>query len=277
VVREKRFVFWLIALLIVVVLNLPLPATLAVRAGLRDNLAPFQNTMSLVIHRARGWFSVVGRTTKVLEEKHALQIDIARLRSRVQRLEKFEVENGTLRRQLGFSVLSPRNLLLCEVVARGDMSGWWKTLRLNKGASDDVAVGMAVMGIDGLIGRTVSVSSHSCDVLLITDPSCKVSCKVARNGAFGIMRGAGALLGSDDSLEMLTAAKPCELDYVSTSHVVQPRDVIHTSGLGGVFPEGLPVGRVGAVQMDGSGLYQQAEIIPSANMGSLKYAFVVIE
>lgn len=275
--REKRFVFWLIALLIVVALNLPLPAALAVRAGLRDNIAPFQNTMSLVIHRARGWLSVVGRTAKVLDEKEALQIDISRLRSRVQRLEQFEVENQMLRRQLGFSVLSPRRLLLCEVVARGDMSGWWQTLRLNKGSDDNVAAGLAVIGIDGLIGRTVSVSKHSCDVLLITDPSCKVSCKVARNGVFGIMRGAGALLSSDVSLEMLAAANPCELDYVSTSHELQPRDVIHTSGMGGVFPEGLPVGRVGKVRMDGSGLYQQAEVIPSANIGSLKYAFVVIE
>ena len=136
---------------------------------------------------------------------------------------------------------------------------------------------MAVTSIDGLIGRTTAVARHSCDVLLITDPSCKVACKVVRNGAFGIMQGAGIALGGGVSLEMLASAKPCDLDYVSTTYELQPRDVVHTSGLGGVFPEGLPVGRVGEVRLDPSGLYQQAEILPSANIGAIKYAFVVIE
>ena len=205
-VREKRFVFWLIALLLVVVLNLPLPATLAMRAGMRDNAAPFQNAMSLVIHRARGLLAVLGRTSKLLDEKRDLQVEVAELRTLVQRLEQFETENKTLRRQLGFAVLSPRQLLLCEVVARGDMSGWWQTLRLNKGTDDGVEVGMAVTSIDGLIGRTTAVARHSCDVLLITDPSCKVACKVVRNGAFGIMQGAGIALGGGVSLEMLASA-----------------------------------------------------------------------
>jgi rod shape-determining protein MreC len=277
VVREKRFVFWLIALLVVVALNLPLPATLAIRAGMRNNAAPFQNTMSLVIHRARGLLSVFGRTTKLLDDKRELQVEVAELRNRVQRLEQFESENQTLRRQLGFSILSPRHLLLCEVIARGDMSGWWQTLRLNKGSNDGVTVGMAVMSTDGLIGRTTVVADNSCDVLLITDPSCKVACKVVRNGAFGIMQGAGISLTGGISLEMLASAKPCDLDYVSTTYELQPRDVVNTSGLGGVFPEGLPVGRVGQVRLDPSGLYQQAEILPSADIGAIKYAFVVIE
>jgi len=91
------------------------------------------------------------------------------------------------------------------------------------------------------------------------------------------MRGAGMSLRGGVSLEMLASVKPCELDYVSTEHELQPRDVILTSGLGGVFPEGLPVGRVGAVRLDPSGLYQQAQVIPSADIGALTYVFVVIE
>ena len=54
-------------------------------------------------------------------------------------------------------------------------------------------------------------------------------------------------------------------------------DVVLTSGLGGVFPEGLPVGRVGQVRMHASGLYRQADVIPAARMDSFRYAFVVME
>ena len=275
--REKRFIFWLIAILIVIALNLPLPATWAVRAGLRDSVAPFQNTMSLVTHHMRSMFSGLGHSTKVVLEKRDLEVEIAELRIRLLQLKQYEAENRALRRQLGFAVLSPRDLLLCEVISRGDISGWWHTLRLNKGSNSGVENGMAVISTDGLVGRVSNVTKISCDVLLIVDPSCKVACKVVRNGAFGIMQGSGIAMNGNISLEMLASVKPSVLDYVSTEHELQPRDVIHTSGLGNVFPEGLPVGRLGAVKMDSSGLYQQAEVVPSADIDRLKYAFIVIE
>lgn len=275
--RERRLLFWLIVLAVVVLLNLPPPAVLRSAAEVRDGMEPFQNTLSLVVSRARRLFSGIGRTGRIIEEKQALEIKVAELEHRLRRLEHFETENETLRRQLGFSILSPRKLMLCEVIARGDMSGWWQTVRLNKGLSSGIASGMAVMTADGLIGRTIEVSERTCDVLLITDPNCKVACRTARDGAFGIMRGAGVRLGGRPALEMLTTARPAEMNYISTVHDIREGDVVLTSGLGGVFPEGLPVGRVGKVRMHASGLYRQADVIPAARMDSFRYAFVVLE
>lgn len=264
-------------LAIVVLLNLPPPAVLRTSAEFRDGLEPFQNTLSLVIMRAGQLLSRIGRASRILEEKQALEIKVANLEHRIRRLEQFKLENETLRRQLGFSILSPHTLLLCEVVARGDMSGWWQTVRLNKGLSDGIASGMAVMTTDGLIGRTIEVSDRTCDVLLITDPNCKVACKTARSGAFGIMRGAGIRLSGQSTVEMLTSANPVELNYISTEHELLEGDVVLTSGLGGVFPDGLPVGRIGRVRMHASGLYRQADVIPSARMDSFRYAFILQE
>lgn len=275
--REKRFVFWLLALIVVVLLNLPLSARIAVRAGIHDVNAPFQNNMSLVTHYLRSVFSVFGHANRVALERQQLEAKIAELQSRLLQLEQFEDENRTLRQQLGFAVLSPRKLLLCEVIERGDLTGWWHTLRLNKGSDAGVHDGMAVISTEGLVGRVTAVSSKTCDVLLIVDPTCKVACKVVRNGAFGIMQGAGIAINGDVSLEMLAAVKPCVLDYISTEHELRPNDVVLTSGLGNVFPEGLPVGRLSEVQRDPSGLYQQAKVIPSADIDRLKYAFVVLE
>ncbi len=275
--RERHLLFWLIVLAVVVLLNLPPPAVLRSAAEVRDGMEPFQNTLSLVVSRARRLFSGIGRTGRIIEEKQALEIKVAELEHRLRRLEHFETENETLRRQLGFSILSPRKLMLCEVIARGDMSGWWQTVRLNKGLSSGIASGMAVMTADGLIGRTIEVSERTCDVLLITDPNCKVACRTARDGAFGIMRGAGVRLGGRPALEMLTTARPAEMNYISTVHDIREGDVVLTSGLGGVFPEGLPVGRVGKVRMHASGLYRQADVIPAARMDSFRYAFVVLE
>jgi len=276
-VRERRLLFWVIVLAVVVLLNLPPPAVLRSAAEVRDGMEPFQNTLSLVVARARRLFSGIGRTGRIIEEKQALEIKVADLEHRLRRLEHFKTENEALRRQLGFSILSPRKLLLCEVIVRGDMSGWWQTVRLNKGLSSGVSSGMAVMTADGLIGRTIEVSDRTSDVLLITDPNCKVACRTARSGAFGIMRGAGVRLSGRPSMEMLASARPGEMNYISTAHDIQEGDVVLTSGLGGVFPEGLPVGRVGQVRMHSSGLYRQADVIPAARMDSFRYAFVVLE
>lgn len=275
--RERRLLFWVIVLAVVVLLNLPPPAVLRSAAEVRDGMEPFQNTLSLVVARTRRLFSGIGRTGRIIEQKQALEIKVAELEHRLRRLEHFKTENELLRRQLGFSILSPRKLLLSEVIVRGDMSGWWQTVRLNKGLSSGVTSGMAVMTADGLIGRTIEVSERTCDVLLITDPNCKVACRTAREGAFGIMRGAGVRLTGRPALEMLTSARPAEMNYISTAHDVREGDVVLTSGLGGVFPEGLPVGRVGQVRMHASGLYRQADVIPAARMDSFRYAFIVME
>ncbi len=261
----------------VVVLNLPLPASWAVRAGLHDGVAPFQNTMSLVTHYLHSILIGFGHSTQIVLDNDALKAENAKLKTRLLQLAQFEEENRQLRKQLGFSVLSPRKLLLCEVIMRGDITGWWHTLRLNKGADSGVKEGMAVISTEGLIGRIAAVSTKTSDVLLIVDPSCKVACKVARNGAFGIMQGAGIAVNGDVSLEMLAAVKPCILDYLSTEYELKVGDMVHTSGLGNVFPEGLPVGRIASVKRDKSGLYQEAKIIPVADIDRLKYAFIVIE
>jgi rod shape-determining protein MreC len=265
------------ALIVVVLLNLPLPARLAVRAGMHDGTAPFQNSMSLVTHYLRGFFSIFGHANQVVLDKQRLEAKVAGLQSRLLQLEQFEDENRMLRQQLGFAVLSPRKLLMCEVIERGDLSGWWHTLRLNKGADAGVHEGMAVISTEGLVGRVSAVSSKTCDVLLIVDPTCKVACKVVRNGAFGIMQGSGIAINGEVSLEMLAAVKPCVMDYISTENELRRNDVVLTSGLGNVFPEGLPVGHLGAVRRDPSGLYQQADVVPSADIDRLKYAFVVLE
>ena len=264
-------------LAVVVLLNLPPPAVLRTAAEVRDGMEPFQNTLSLAVTRVRRLFYGIGRTGRISEEKQALEIKVAELHHRLRQLEQFKAENEVLRRQLGFSILSPHKLLLCEVIVRGDMSGWWQTVRLNKGLSSGVVPGMAVMTADGLIGRTIEVSERTCDVLLITDPNCKVACRTVRNGAFGIMRGAGVRLSGRPAMEMLASVRPAEMNYISNEHDIEEGDVVLTSGLGGVFPEGLPVGRVGRVRMHSSGLYRQADVIPSARMDSFPYVFVVMK
>jgi rod shape-determining protein MreC len=127
---------------------------------------------------------------------------------------------------------------------------------------------MAVVTPDGLVGKTVDVSLRTADVLLLSDPNCKVSARIARTGTFGLVSGTGPARDG---------AMLCRMEFINKDVPIRAGDQVLTSGLGGVFPPGLLVGYVDAVDLDESGLYQRADVVPRADLGRLTYVFVVFE
>jgi rod shape-determining protein MreC len=276
VLRDRRIYIWVLVLSVLVLLNLPVGGARVARAWVRDLFYPLENSLVAGGRRLSALFRSAGQTARLLAEKERLEQLVAERDFRIVEMEQIRLENEELRHQLGFAILSPRSLLLAEVTARGDMRGWWQTVRINKGHRDGVLPDMAVITSDGLVGRTMDVSRLSSEVLLITDPNSKVSCKVERNRALGIMRGAGARAGGPGAAELLASARPAQLTYLPSTHTIEPGDRVVTSGLGYVFPEGLPVGRVLMVRMHESGLYQQAEVQPFADLRALRHVFVIL-
>lgn len=264
--RPKSFLYWaaLIAAAIIL-LNLPAAATGRLRGAVREALAPLHGALARMALRARetaghlrGLGGLVGENRRMAEE-------LALLRRRVHDLSALEAENEDLRAQLGFRRADRRPLLPAEVIAR-DPAGWWQTVRLDRGARDGLRPDLAVITTDGLIGRTIEVSARTADVLLISDPNSRVSVRLPRTDAVGVLVGAGA---------RPSGRVACRLDFVHRHLPVKPGDEVVTSGLGGVFPRGLVVGYVEAVYTDEQGLYRYAEVIPRADLGQLRYVFVL--
>ena len=275
--REKRIYFGVLALLVLILLNLPTRGARRVRGAVRDLLYPFETTLVTSLHRASTIVGTIGEKARLVAENERLAQALAEREFRIHELEQIRLENEELRHQLGFAILSPRRLLLAEVTARGDLGGWWQTIRINKGHRDGVLPDMAVMASDGIIGRTMDVAARSSEVLLITDSNSKLSAKIDRNRAFGLMQGTGVRTGGKGSVELLASARPAEIRYLPATHEIVAGDRVVTSGLGHVFPEGLPVGQVVRVRLHESGLYQQAEVQLFADLRALRHVFVVLE
>ncbi|MDI6774709.1 MAG: rod shape-determining protein MreC [Verrucomicrobiota bacterium] len=284
--RNKKLLIGLSAMVILVLLNLPLSVSLRIKCDAQDNVAPFQRFIRFLIEKGRNTFRPLADARKAIEEKQKMLEDIANLTFQLRNLRVLEQENALLRKELAFKGRQKRALVMCEVISRGGTSGWWQTVRLDRGRRHGIGPDMAVITADGIIGRTggvapegeepsLAVGDLTCDVLLITDPNCKVACRFPRTGALGILRGMGVSAGGDAQLEILFGVQPCQLDYISRTREILPGDEIVTSGLGGVFPEGLLVGHVARVEMDRSGLYQRAEVAPGAHLEGIKHAFVV--
>jgi len=272
----KALVYLTLVLAILVLLNLPLSFSLRVKARLRDQVAPLRGLGASAARRLSGVGAFLADAWGFHRRQENLAQALTEARAALWRLQALEEENRELRRLVGFASQQPARLVLGEVVARGDVSGWWETLTLNRGWQHGIATNMPVVTAEGLVGRTVAVSRQTCEVLLLSDPTFKVAARVAGTEGTGIVRGRGMRSGGPPRLELLAAAEPVRMDYVSCDVNVVAGAAVQTSGLGGLYPPGIPVGRVLRVARDPSGLYQRADLEPAADLAGLKYVFVML-
>ena len=264
--RQRNLTVWLgLLALLLAVLNLPPSASQAVKNLVRETIAPLQESATRALNSLReGWSSVQG-LGGLVEENQRLSREVVRLLAQQRENKVLQRENEELRRQLGFSARAAEDLVAGEVIARS-RDGWWSTLRINKGAADGLKADQAVISMDGLVGKTVSVSDRTADILLLSDPTCRVSAQILRTGSFGLVAGRGP------SWEGQVV---CRMEFINKNVPIVPGDEVITSGLGGVFPKGLLIGYVDRVYTDRTGLYQYADIISQADLGLLHYVFAV--
>ncbi|MDA0576513.1 MAG: rod shape-determining protein MreC [Verrucomicrobia bacterium] len=272
----KQYVVVISVLLMILVLfNLPAPEALRAKSVVHENLSPFQSVLVYLSRQARGLGWYLSNAWNAPQSEQALRAENAELQREVWRMHGMRAENEQLRELAGMKQQRKERLLLGEVIARGDVMGWWQTVRINRGARDGVRPDMAVFTSRGLVGRTTTVAESSCEVLLITDPTSQVSCRVGMGGATGILRGEGVTFTGDPRLAMLQNVPGAKMEYLPAERAAPEGEEVFTSGLGGTFPEGLPVGRIRAVRMDPSQLYMVASIEPAANLRGLQYVFII--
>jgi rod shape-determining protein MreC len=173
-------------------------------------------------------------------------------------------ENDQLRSALGWQRQVPWKLKLANVITR-DPANWWRTVEIDLGSRDGIQTNLPVLTADGLVGRVSSVGLTRSQVVLLGDPNCKASALV-ENPAHdtGIISASGPL---DNSL--------VELTYLSGSANLKSGQSVITSGLGGVFPPGIPIGQVVDSRPVEFGLYTEARVKLSANLGALEQVWVL--
>lgn len=273
--KRSYILYTVLFVAVVVLLNLPPSATSGLRAQSRENLAPFQRVTAFVVGSVSRLGGAVQSIWSEPDKERQMLAEIAQLRLRVRELGALEQENRELRELVEFEKRSESRLVMGRVIARGDASGWWQTIRLNRGRVHGLGPGMAVLTPGGLVGHTLEVADHTADVMLITDPTSRVSCRLSRSGSFGIVRGRGVSMMGRERMEMLSAVEPVQIDYLDTGNPVYQGEEVLTSGLGGVYPEGILVGTVQRLETDSSRLFLRGQVVPAADFRMLNYVFVV--
>jgi len=228
-------------------------------AGASDALAifttPVQTVVSRVNRTAFGLWSTYQDWKNVRAENRRLRDEAQRLRVESLRVSEVDEENRRLRRLLQLKEALPLETISGEIIGR-EWGGWVRSLTVNRGRSSRVVRLTAVIGPDGLIGRIVDVRGGSSVVQVLTDPASTVGAHVVRTRTPGIIEG--------------EPRGTIRFKYMARDGAgIQVGDMVVTSGLGGLFPRGIPIGRVRSIDDRGSALFHYAQIAPAVDFARI--------
>jgi rod shape-determining protein MreC len=197
------------------------------------------------------WFRESVTTRDALRaDKAKLEADLRMANFRLQRFEALEAESQRLR-ALRDNTAEVANRFVIGDIMDLDLDAFRERVLVDKGARDGVFVGQAVLDAGGVFGQVARVGEMTSEVILVSDGTHAIPVQVNRNGLRTIAMGTGDM----------TRLK---LPYLSTSADVIAGDLLVTSGLGGGFPAGYPVGTITEVKRDPAQSLAEVEVRPAA-------------
>jgi rod shape-determining protein MreC len=236
--------------LLVVLFSLPEAALARLKSAVNSLFLPvFGLTAASQTVRERASAGLTPRSA-LLAERDQLRAQNRQLRLQAMQGEEALRENERLRSLLGWQKQSPWKLQPARVIAR-DPASWWRTVKIDRGARDGLRPSLPVLTAEGLIGKTGSVGPAIAEVILIGDPKCWVAVRVGETGELGML--------SDLSADVLDH-RLVNLTHLPRHSVLKAGQTVFTSGLGGVFPPGIPVGHIVDSRSVGYGLYTEARV-----------------
>src|SRR5438093_6417043 len=213
-----------------------------------------QHTVLAPVEAVVGW---VDAGVGVYWENQKLKKRLAQVQIEADATRSERLENARLRRLLALSQENPSDLTAARVTSRSlDRLGG--SLTIDEGSREGILPNGAVITPEGLVGRIERVAPHEARVLTLLHRDCSVAVRVGRSRVDGVVQWE---FGDRPMLSLL---------YVSAREDVQAGDDVLTSGLGGIFPEGVRVGSVTKVNVAENGLMKEVQVRPAVNFRSLE-------
>jgi len=239
--------------------------------NLDSALAFVRNPMSLVLNWTAARTDSIADALAGPRDIQEAQAHIVELQTQIDALER---ENEALREIQGeYQILldlvnrarqTPDIRRVTATVIGYDPSPAVRSLIIDKGTNDGIVVGMPVESARGLVGQVFRTTADSAQIVLLTDNASAIPVRFGNSRATGLMR--GGELGSAGSVE-----------WVDLQYQIEIGEVVFTSGLGGKFPQDVPIGRVADVDRNEAELFQRAVIQPAVDFDALEIVFVITD
>ncbi|HEX2254798.1 MAG TPA: rod shape-determining protein MreC [Thermoanaerobaculia bacterium] len=261
---ERRIGWVLFAVLVSLLLLLSFEAP---SGGLGDNwiegtmlrvVAPVAHSVAALSGSARGAADSIATHDDLVKENRALRREVERLELDLLRMSHLEGELERLGTALDYSRAASGRLQVADIVY-ADHSSWLRSLILYTG-DQQVEINQPVVSDRGLVGRVIEVVPGYAKVQLVTDRSAGVGAMIQRTRRQGLVR------SGPDGLTV---------DFVPQQADVQPGDRVVTSGIDGIYPRGLPLGRIASVDKSGGSLFLDIRVEPAVDFGFLDQVYLL--
>lgn len=230
-------------------------------------LSPVQKLFTFTSKNFDAFISFFKDTKAIKQENELLRLKVTQLESENRELHKLREKNEELREAFNLKGLFDNYKIVGANIIAKDPGNWFDIFTVDVGLRDGITSDLAVVTADkGLVGRVLNSHVTSARVLAIIDEDSVVSGWIPKEKG-GSVRISGNLFLKDDGL--------CRMDYIPSEVSVDYGDVVETSGLGGIYPKGIIIGRVIEVRYADDDFKRYAIVKPEVDFKKIEEVFIL--
>ncbi|MCX7748189.1 MAG: rod shape-determining protein MreC [Clostridia bacterium] len=266
--KSKLFLLILVTVILFVVMG--------ISASGNPHLSWLSNIVNVVVSPVQKFFSSAGHKVEgsvdFFKDTKALKKENEELKKRIEKLEKennelmvFKEKNEDFQKAFNIkNQFSNYDLLGANIIGK-DLGNWFNVFTVDVGTNDGVSSNAPVVTGNGLVGRIMESGPISSKVVSIIDEGSSVSARISKTR--GLVQVKGDIVLKDQGL--------CRVDYIEPGVDIAAGDNIETSGMGGVFPPGIIIGKVKEVRQANNELNRYAIIEPNVDFKRLEEVLVL--
>ncbi|HJZ81362.1 MAG TPA: rod shape-determining protein MreC [Pyrinomonadaceae bacterium] len=236
-----------------------------IRSIAQTVMYPVQRGASGAANWFGGFFGNIGELRRASSENEQLRKQVEQMQTELRETRQRASEAQRLQQFFKLSESSQYKTVVANVIAR-DPSMWFDSITIDKGRWAGIDVNMPVVTAEGIVGRVISTSPISAQVMLVTDE---------RSGAGGIVGQLGQS-NAMGSIKGMGESGLLEMRYVSGLEKVQPGDSVTTTGQDAIYPPGYKIGEVVEVRPGSATQSLVIHVKPSAGLERLKEVAVLM-
>ena len=228
-------------------------------------VTPIQKVFLSVSTSIENSIAFVSEIKMLKDQNETLIVMVEQLEEENRRLQEFKDENVRLKEMLGLKhEFDNFEIIGAQIIAK-EPGNWFYIFTINRGTVHGIENQSAVITNKGLVGHVFDVRRNSAKIMAIIDSDSKVSALIARTRDIAVVKGDLTL----------TQEGLCKLSYVSKEADIIEGDAVITSGLGGIYPKGILIGRIREIEKQPYELTQNAIVEPEVDFKRLEKVFVI--
>ncbi|MEG1448522.1 MAG: rod shape-determining protein MreC [Oscillospiraceae bacterium] len=228
-------------------------------------MSPLQEISSSISGKTTDFFDKYINANDIYEENIKLKEEVAQLEKKLGDFEQIKNENVNLKNYLDIKELNPDYVFEPATVIGRDPTDMYKSFTINKGSIQGLKPQDTVITSKGLVGIISEVSLTSSKVMTVLDVAIEVGGVNTRTREVGIVTGEASKAQGGKTV----------LKYIPRNSAIVKGDIILTTGIGGIFPQGLMIGRIDEIENESHGKSMFATIVPTENIEEVRDVFVI--